>query len=67
MPHTHLHLYVSLTRSTTGPSLGTLKESKVVSDVGGRWMEQCPHSVCQLEMLLRDVGTVNSSAGWIHK
>jgi len=35
---------------TTGPSLGTLKESKAFSDISGRWMEQCLHSVCQLEM-----------------
>jgi len=56
MLHTHLHLHVSLTKITTGPSLGTSKEGKAVSDVGGRWMEQCLHSVCQLEMLLSGRG-----------
>ena len=30
MLHTNLHLHVSLTKSTTGPRLGTLKEGKAM-------------------------------------
>jgi hypothetical protein len=38
--HTHLHLYVALTRRAKGRSLGTLKKGIAVSKMGNHWIEK---------------------------